>query len=132
MDAEKLKRKKQMRKLERPKKCEQLGKRIAMLRIGAEFKTQVELAKRLPGITSGEVSNWEIGFSAPDIFLVPDICRALNCTYAQFFGQSIFYAEKDISKFSAITKLNEENLQKCLAFADFLESQQQSDLTDKK
>lgn len=132
MDAEKLVRKKQTRKQERPSKCVSLGKRLTALRLEAGIKTQTEMAKRLPGITANEVSNWEIGFSAPDIFLVPEICRALNCSYAQFFGGELFtFSEQEISDFSKIATLNPEDRRLCLSLAAFLHDRQLGSTVEK-
>ena len=109
-----------------------LGKRIARLRKEAGYSTQGDLAARLPGVDRNLISNWEIGHSAPDIFLIPTLCRALNCTFAQFFGESIFYSENDITLIAKLSTLTDEERQECLNYMDFVLHRRQSDPMAKK
>lgn len=109
-----------------------LGKRIAFLRIQAGFETQTELAKKLPGITPNLISNWELGYGAPDIFAVPLICSALNCTYAEFFGGELFaFTQEEIAEISKVATLSKEDRQICLAFADFLRTRHSGPASEK-
>ena len=39
------------------------------------------------GIGGNAVSNWEAGRARPDVGLIPDLCRALNITMYQLFGE---------------------------------------------
>lgn len=112
--------------------CAALGKRLARLRIEAGYSTQIELAAMIPGVDRNKISNWELGYNAPDIFLVPSICHALNCTYAQFFGESIFYDKNDIEMFSKLASLTDSERQECLAYIDFLIHRRETDPTLKK
>lgn len=109
-----------------------LGKRIARLRKEAGYSTQGDLAARLPGVDRNLVSNWEIGHCAPDIFFIPTLCRALNCTFAQFFGESIFYTERDIEMIAKVATLTDDERQECLNYVDFIIHRRQSDSTPKK
>lgn len=109
-----------------------LGKRIARLRKDAGYSTQGDLAARLPGVDRNLVSNWEIGHCAPDIFFVPTLCRALNCTFAQFFGESVFYSEHDIEMISKIATLTDEERQECLNYIDFIVHRRQPEPMAKK
>lgn len=113
------------------KKRIELGRRIARLRVEAGFRTQTELAERLPGITPTLISNWENGTSAPDIFAVPHLCKTLGCTYGQFFGHSVFVPDQDIDAFGKFVTLTDAEKEVCLAFIDFVISRR-SDSTDKK
>ena len=47
---------------------------------------QKTLADRI-GVTANAVSNWENGRSRPDINLLPDICRVLEITLYELFGE---------------------------------------------
>lgn len=120
------------KKDDRASSCIALGKRIARLRVEAGLLTQGDLAARLPGVKRNLISNWELGYSAPDIFLVPKLCRALNCTFAQFFGESVFYSEHDIEMIAKIATLTDEERQECLNYMDFIIHRRQSDSTQKK
>lgn len=55
-----------------------IGSRIAQKRKALGL-TQEALAAQL-GISSQAVSKWENDISAPDISLLPDLAKALNCT----------------------------------------------------
>lgn len=57
---------------------ETIGSRIAQKRKSLGL-TQEELAVRL-GVTSQAVSKWENGVSCPDISLLPQLAKVLNCT----------------------------------------------------
>ncbi len=120
------------KKDQRAAACVALGKRIARLRAEAGLSTQGDLAARLPGISRNLISNWELGYSAPDIFLVPKLCRALNCTFAQFFGESIFYTEHDIEMIAKVATLTDDERQECLNYVYFIIHRRQSDSTPKK
>lgn len=112
--------------------CAALGKRLARLRIEAGYSTQIDLAAMIPGVDRNKISNWELGYNAPDIFLVPSICRALNCTYAQFFGESIFYSEHDLELISKISTMTTEERASCLNYIDYVIHQRSNDPTTKK
>ena len=51
-------------------------------RLGLEQK---EVAARV-GVTANAVSNWENGRGRPDIYLLPDLCKALDVTLYELFG----------------------------------------------
>ena len=46
--------------------------------------TQAQLAAKL-ATTKNTVSNWENGFSRPDVNVIPDLCKALGLSLAAFF-----------------------------------------------
>lgn len=109
-----------------------LGKRIARLRKEAGYSTQGDLAARLPGVDRNLVSNWEIGHCAPDIFFIPTLCRALNCTFAQFFGESDCYSDKDINDLSDFSDCSAEERQELKTYLDFIRHRRQPDPMAKK
>lgn len=121
------------KKEQRTVACAALGKRIARLRLDAGLSTQGDLAALLPSVKRNLISNWELGYSAPDIFLIPQLCRALNCTFAQFFGESIFYyTEHDIEMIAKFATLTDDERQECLNYVDFIIHRRQSDPMAKK
>ncbi len=63
----------------------ELGARIKSLRLRAGFK-QVELAAKLGGVSPNLLSNWEQGYSAPNIFLLHDLADALHCSLYELLG----------------------------------------------
>ena len=44
---------------------------------------------RLIGVTANAISNWECGRSRPDVNLLPAICRALDITLYDLYGESM-------------------------------------------
>ena len=59
------------------------GERIEALR-RARHLTQAELARRLM-VCSQTISKWECGRGYPDISLLPELARALECTVDELF-----------------------------------------------
>lgn len=56
---------------------------------------QVKLADKL-GISKGTVNNWVRGNNSPDVDMVPKICKVLNITIKDFYGDgSISHDAKD-------------------------------------
>lgn len=100
------------------------GKRLVGLRLAAGYRTQAALAEHIPGISREVVSNWEIGYSVPDIFVIPNLCRALKCTYAEFFGESIFYSVEHVKIIAKLSKMSESQLSECLKFLDYVASRE--------
>ena len=49
---------------------------------------QKAFAERI-GVTPNAASNWECGRSRPDVNLLPSICRALNITLYDLFGETV-------------------------------------------
>lgn len=50
-------------------------------------KMEQEQLGRAVGVTGNAISNWERGVSRPDLSMVPTLCRLLNMTLYDFFGQ---------------------------------------------
>ena len=48
---------------------------------------QKDFARRV-GVTANAASNWECGRSRPDVNLLPAICRALDITLYELYGEA--------------------------------------------
>lgn len=116
--------KKPNRKEQKAELRKAFGKRLVSLRLSAGYRTQTALAEHIPGISREVVSNWEVGYSVPDIFVIPNLCRALKCTYAEFFGESIFYSVEHVKIIAKLSKMNESQLSDCLKFLDYVASRE--------
>lgn len=60
--------------------CERIRYYRELLRI-----EQKELASRI-GVTPNAVTNWEKGYTKPNVNILPDICKALHITLYQIYG----------------------------------------------
>ena len=49
---------------------------------------QKDFARRV-GVTANAASNWECGRSRPDVNLLPSICRALDITLYELYGEAV-------------------------------------------
>ena len=63
-----------------------LCERIRFYRLARSLE-QKAFAKQL-GVASNAVSNWECGRSRPDVNLLPAICRALDITLYELYGET--------------------------------------------
>ena len=61
-----------------------LGERIRMIRQKRGLN-QPQLAERL-GVTKNAITNWETGFSRPDLGTIPRLCEALNVSADTLLG----------------------------------------------
>ena len=52
----------------------------------AKGLTQIQLAERV-GVSGQAVSKWEIGSSAPDILLLPELSKALGVSISELFDE---------------------------------------------
>jgi len=66
--------------------------------ISASGYTQKEIAEKL-GVSKSSITNWLKGKNSPDANLVIPICKLLDITIAQFYGEDNATEKKDQSEF---------------------------------
>ena len=91
---------------------------IKKARIAANLK-QSDLAKML-NVGQTTISNWETGYSQPDLESIRTIAKLFNCSRDELWGQKEKPVVKDDGLSQKLEKLSDRNLQRLEDYIDIL------------
>nr|DAO25146.1 MAG TPA: helix-turn-helix domain protein [Caudoviricetes sp.]DAP13048.1 MAG TPA: helix-turn-helix domain protein [Caudoviricetes sp.] len=91
---------------------------IKKARIAANLK-QSDLAKML-NVGQTTISNWETGYSQPDLESLRTMARLFDCSIDELLGQKEKPVVKDDRLNRKLELLNDENLQRMEDYVDLL------------
>ena len=89
--------------------------------ISASGYTQKEIAEKL-GVSKSSITNWLKGKNSPDANLVMPICKLLNITVGQFYGEDEAFEEKsDTTKKENAPSVSEEAMKLAMDYDGFMD-----------
>lgn len=91
---------------------------IKKARIAANLK-QSDLAKML-NVGQTTISNWETGYSQPDLESIRTMAKLFNCSIDELLGQKEKPVVKDDGLNQKLEKLSDRNLQRLEEYIDLL------------
>lgn len=91
---------------------------IKKARIAANLK-QSDLAKML-SVGQTTISNWETGYSQPDLESIRAMAKIFNCSTDELLGQKEKPVVKDDGLNQKLEKLSDRNLQRLEEYIDLL------------
>lgn len=91
---------------------------IKKARIAANLK-QSDLAKML-NVGQTTISNWETGYSQPDLESIRTMAKLFNCSIDELLGQKEKPVVKDDGLSQKLEKLSDRNLQRLEDYIDIL------------
>ena len=91
---------------------------IKKARIAANLK-QSDLAKML-NVGQTTISNWETGYSQPDLESIRTMAKLFNCSIDELLGQKEKPVVKDDGLNQKLEKLSDRNLQRLEDYIDIL------------